>query len=41
MLRPSGKAAAIAKNVLKNQGVKVPKPKANIKEKENIPYLQH
>jgi len=41
MLRPPGKAQNIAKNVLKNQGVKVPKSKANIKEKPSGPYLQH
>lgn len=41
MLRPAGKAEKIAKSVLKNKGVKVEKPKANIKAKQTGPYLYH
>lgn len=41
MLRPPGKAYKIAKSVLKNKGVKVVKPKENIKNKDNGPYLYH
>lgn len=42
MLRPSGKAYKIAKDVLKNKGVKVAKPKVKAPEKPNTgPYLYH
>lgn len=41
MLRPAGKAEKIAKAVLKNKGIKVAKPKANIKDKFTGPYLYH
>jgi len=41
MLRPPGKSYEVAKKVLKNKGVKVPKRK--VIEKTNLkgPYLQH
>ena len=41
MLRPAGKAYAIAKKVLGNQGVKVAKPKSKEKTKQTGPYLYH
>ena len=41
MLRPSGKAYKIAKQVLANKGVKVAKPKSNQKTKQTGPYLYH
>lgn len=39
MLRPAGKAYKVAQQVLKQKGVKVPKPKAMDKLKEKGPYL--
>jgi hypothetical protein len=41
MLRPGGKAYEIAKRVLGNKGVKVPKPKANEPTKPAGPFLYH
>lgn len=41
MLRPSGKPYKIAKNVLKQKGIKVRAPKANQTPKLTGPYLQH
>ena len=41
MLRPAGKPYKIAKEVLANKGVKVPKPKANIKKPTTGPFLYH
>lgn len=41
MLRQSGKAYKIAKRVLMNKGVKVPKPKAKEATKQVEPWLQH
>ena len=41
MLRPGGKPFKIAKDVLANKGVKVPKPKANIQKPSTGPYLYH
>ncbi len=41
MLRPPGKAEKIAKKVLKEKGIKVPKASAYEKTKLTTPYLQH
>lgn len=41
MLRPAGKANEIAKRVLANKGVKVPKPNANVRDKKPGQFLQH
>lgn len=41
MLRPAGKAYKIAKKVLRQEGVKVRKPKAMQATKVKGPYLQH
>lgn len=41
MLRPSGKAEKIAKNVMKQKGVKVAKPQSMTKTKLQGPYLLH
>lgn len=41
MLKPDGKAFKIAKMVLANKGVKVPKPKAKEPMKVGPPYLYH
>lgn len=41
MLRPSGKAEKIAKQVMKNKGVKIPPAKSMQKTKLQTPYLQH
>lgn len=41
MLRKDGKAYKIAKAVLANKGVKVPKPKENIKKPTTGPFLYH
>lgn len=41
MLRPAGKAYQIAKKVLRQEGVKVRKPKAMEKKNVSGPYLQH
>lgn len=41
MIRPAGKAAKIAKKVLKNKGVKVQAGTKMIKTPANTPYLQH
>lgn len=41
MLRPPGKPEKVATNVMKNKGVKVPKPKQTEKTPPTTPYLQH
>lgn len=41
MLRPSGKAYKVAKDVLEKKGIKVKKPKSLEKHKMQGPYLQH
>lgn len=41
MLRPPGKAYAVAKKVLKNQGIKVPKRDVIQKTTLKGPQLQH
>jgi hypothetical protein len=41
MMRPKGKPLKIATQVLKNKGVKVPKPDVVDKTKLTGPYLQH
>ena len=41
MLRPPGKAYKIAKKVLRQEGVKVRKPRAMDKKNVSGPYLQH
>lgn len=41
MLRPGGKAAEVAQNVMKKKGVKVRKPKQMEPVKVKGPYLQH
>ncbi len=41
MLRPPGKAYKIAKKVLKEKGVKVPKRKVIQKTTQKGPYLLH
>jgi hypothetical protein len=41
MLRASGKAQEIAKRVLKNKGVKVPKNRSDIRTPPKDPYLYH
>ena len=41
MLRPPGKAYKVAKKVLKQKGISVPKPNAMQKTKVTGPYLQH
>lgn len=40
-LRPPGKAYEVAKKVLKQQGIKVPKRNVKEKVKVKVPYLQH
>ena len=41
MIRPSGKARKVAKQVMKNKGVKVDKPVKMEKTTLTGPYLQH
>ncbi len=41
MIRPGGKAAKIAKKVLKGKGVKVQSGVKMQKSPPNTPYLQH
>lgn len=41
MLRPPGKPYKIAKDVMKNKGIKIRDPKANETKKLQTPYLQH
>lgn len=41
MLRPPGKAAKIATQVMKQKGIKVPPAKSNETVKIQTPYLQH
>jgi hypothetical protein len=41
MLRPPGKAEKIAKQVMKQKGIKIPKATSNDKTKLQTPYLQH
>lgn len=41
MLRPKGKATAIAKAVMKGKGIKVPPASSMEKGKSFKPYLQH
>lgn len=41
MLRPKNKATKIAKQVMKNKGVKVPTPVKMEKTTLTGPYLQH
>ena len=41
MLRAPGKPYEIAKKVLKNKGVKIPKRSVIKKTKLTVPYLQH
>lgn len=41
MIRPSGKAAEIAKKVMKNKGVKITSGAKLQKTKLTGPYLQH
>ena len=43
MLRPKGKALAINKKVMKNQGIDVKTPQSKPKKIKNLeqPYLQH
>ena len=41
MLRLAGKAYEIAKKVLKGKGVKVPKPKSDVRTPPKDPYLYH
>lgn len=41
MIRPGGKAQKISKEVMKGQGVKMPKKKKMEKTTLTEPYLQH
>jgi hypothetical protein len=41
MLRPKGKAYKVSKQVMKNKGIKVEKPKKIAKTTLTGPYLQH
>jgi hypothetical protein len=41
MLRPKGKAYAVAKSVLEKKGIKVRKPSSMEKTTISSPYLQH
>ncbi len=41
MLRPPGKPYRIAKAVMKNQGIKVSRPREFEKAPLKMPYLQH
>jgi len=41
MLKPPGKAAKIAKQVMKNKGIQQPKARSMDREKLKTPYLQH
>lgn len=41
MLKPPGKASKIAKQVMKNKGVKQPKPMQSQQKPLETPYLQH
>lgn len=41
MLRPPGKAQKIAKNVMKQKGVKVRPPRSKEHKPLQTPYLQH